>query len=112
MKEMMFRFWKEMPFLMILTRLPSPTNKGHSRKLTADYFVIATGSHPYHPDDIDFDNERVVDSDTILQMKELPSTLTVYGAGVIGSEYASAFKEMGIKGQPDQHPRPDAGIPG
>ncbi len=71
--------------------------QGHSRKLTADYFVIATGSHPYHPDDIDFASERVVDSDTILQMKELPSTLTVYGAGVIGSEYASAFKELGIK---------------
>ena len=70
---------------------------GHSHKLTADHFVIATGSHPYHPDDIDFDNNRVVDSDTVLQMQELPNTITVYGAGVIGSEYASAFKEMGIK---------------
>ncbi len=71
--------------------------QGSCQKLTADYFIIATGSHPYHPDDIDFDNPRVVDSDTILQMTELPNTITVYGAGVIGSEYASAFKELGIK---------------
>ncbi len=67
------------------------------RQFTADHFVIATGSHPYRPEDIDFDNPRVVDSDTILQMRELPSTLTVYGAGVIGCEYASAFKDLGVR---------------
>ncbi|MBW2689598.1 MAG: Si-specific NAD(P)(+) transhydrogenase [Deltaproteobacteria bacterium] len=67
------------------------------RQFTADYFVIATGSHPYRPEDIDFDNPRVVDSDTILQMDKIPSTLTVYGAGVIGCEYASAFKDLGAR---------------
>lgn len=70
---------------------------GNHRRFTADHFVIATGSHPYRPEDVDFDNLRVVDSDTILQMRELPGTLTVYGAGVIGCEYASAFKELGVK---------------
>jgi NAD(P) transhydrogenase len=70
---------------------------GNLRQLTADHFVLATGSHPYHPEDVPFDNPRVVDSDTILNMKELPGTLTVYGAGVIGCEYASAFKNIGIK---------------
>lgn len=70
---------------------------GHQRHVSADYFVIATGSHPYHPEDVPFDNVRVVDSDTILQMQELPGTLTVYGAGVIGCEYASAFKNIGVK---------------
>ncbi len=67
------------------------------RSCSADYFVIATGSHPYHPDDVSFESHRVVDSDTILQMQELPGTLTVYGAGVIGCEYASAFKNIGVK---------------
>ncbi len=67
------------------------------RQFTADYFVVATGSHPYRPEDIDFNNPRVVDSDTILQMRELPSTLTVYGAGVIGCEYASTFKDLGVR---------------
>lgn len=67
------------------------------RSFTADYFVLAIGSHPYRPDDINFDHPRVVDSDTILQMAELPGTLTVYGAGVIGCEYASTFKDLGVK---------------
>jgi len=70
---------------------------GNLRQMTADHFVIASGSHPYHPDDVPFDNPRVVDSDTILKMDDLPGTLTVYGAGVIGCEYASAFKNIGIK---------------
>ncbi len=70
---------------------------GNARRFTADHFVIATGSHPYRPDDVDFDNPHVVDSDTILQMRELPATLTVYGAGVIGCEYASAFRNLGVK---------------
>ncbi len=70
---------------------------GTLRQMTAEHFVIASGSHPYHPDDVPFDNPRVVDSDTILKMDDLPGTLTVYGAGVIGCEYASAFKNIGIK---------------
>ncbi|MDA3902150.1 MAG: Si-specific NAD(P)(+) transhydrogenase [Desulfuromusa sp.] len=70
---------------------------GNSHHFTADTFVIATGSHPYRPEDINFDGERVVDSDTILQMRELPATLTVYGAGVVGCEYASAFKDLGVR---------------
>ena len=70
---------------------------GNLRQVTADHFVIASGSHPYHPEDVPFDNPRVVDSDTILKMDDLPGTLTVYGAGVIGCEYASAFKNIGIK---------------
>jgi len=70
---------------------------GNLRQMTADHFVIASGSHPYHPEDVPFDNPRVVDSDTILKMAELPGTLTVYGAGVVGCEYASAFKNIGIK---------------
>ena len=70
---------------------------GVQRQLTAEHFVIATGSHPYRPDDVDFSHPRVVDSDTILQLKELPETMTVFGAGVIGSEYASAFRNIGVK---------------
>jgi NAD(P) transhydrogenase len=70
---------------------------GHPRLFTADSFVIATGSHPYHPDDVDFNDSRIVDSDTILQISDLPNTITVYGAGVIGCEYASAFKDLGVK---------------
>ena len=70
---------------------------GNSRQFTANHFVISTGSHPYRPEDVDFRTSRVVDSDTILQMSDLPATLTVYGAGVIGCEYASAFADLGVR---------------
>ncbi|MBN2385370.1 Si-specific NAD(P)(+) transhydrogenase [bacterium] len=66
-------------------------------ELEADYFVIATGSRPYHPDDVDFHHTRIRDSDTILQLDETPRSLTIYGAGIIGCEYASIFRNLGIK---------------
>jgi NAD(P) transhydrogenase len=69
----------------------------HAQYFNADYFVIATGSHPYRPDDIDFNSPRVVDSDTILTLQDYPSSLTIYGAGVIGCEYAAAFRGLGVK---------------
>jgi NAD(P) transhydrogenase len=70
---------------------------GGERMLTAGHFVIATGSHPYRPPDVDFSGNRVLDSDTILKLTEIPDTITIYGAGVIGSEYASAFRALGSK---------------
>ncbi len=66
-------------------------------KIRAKNIVIATGSRPYRPDDIDFNHPRVYDSDTILDMKHTPRSIIVYGAGVIGCEYASIFAGMDIK---------------
>ncbi|MFA7237385.1 MAG: Si-specific NAD(P)(+) transhydrogenase, partial [Phycisphaeraceae bacterium] len=64
---------------------------------SADFFVIATGSRPYHPPDIDFDHPRVLDADKVLALTDTPVSMTIYGAGVIGCEYASMFRAMGIK---------------
>jgi len=64
---------------------------------TADAFFLATGSRPYHPDDVDFDHPRILDSDTILKLQATPKSLTIYGAGVIGCEYASIFRGLGMK---------------
>jgi NAD(P) transhydrogenase len=64
---------------------------------TSDDFVIATGSSPYHPADIDFRHPRVFDSDTILRLQDTPMHMTIYGAGVIGCEYASIFRGLGVK---------------
>lgn len=68
-----------------------------TRKLTAEKFVLAPGSRPYRPDDVDFNHRRVFDSDTILDLKITPRTITIYGAGVIGCEYASIFQNLGVK---------------
>ena len=66
-------------------------------KYSAKYFVIATGSRPYHPLDIDFNHPRILDSDSVLQLKRSPKSITIYGAGVIGCEYASIFRTLKIK---------------
>ncbi|PCM45379.1 Si-specific NAD(P)(+) transhydrogenase [Marinobacter sp. ANT_B65] len=59
--------------------------------------VIATGSRPYLPPDLDFRHHRIYNSDTILNLSHTPRTLIIYGAGVIGSEYASIFAGLGVK---------------
>lgn len=70
---------------------------GSADTLTAQSIVIATGSRPYRPADIDFDHPRVYDSDTILNLQHDPQRILIYGAGVIGCEYASIFKGLGLK---------------
>lgn len=70
---------------------------GSVEQLTSNQIVIATGSHPYRPNDIDFNHSRVYDSDTILTLTHDPRSIIIYGAGVIGSEYASIFRGLGVK---------------
>ncbi len=70
---------------------------GSIEHLTAESFVIATGSRPYNPVDVDFKHPRVYDSDTILSLKHQPKNIIIYGAGVIGCEYASIFRGLGCK---------------
>jgi NAD(P) transhydrogenase len=72
-------------------------DNGLKKTYYADAFVIATGSHPYHPEDVDFSHPRVLDSDKLLNVKDNPRTLTIYGAGVIGCEYASIFRGLRAK---------------
>jgi len=71
-------------------------NDGGTRRLKGKYILIATGSRPYRPADVPFDDEHVYDSDTILSLSHIPSSLVVIGAGVIGSEYATLFAALGI----------------
>ncbi|MBU6950570.1 MULTISPECIES: Si-specific NAD(P)(+) transhydrogenase [unclassified Hahella] len=59
--------------------------------------VIATGSRPYLPEDVDFTHRRIYNSDSILKLSHTPRTLIIYGAGVIGCEYASIFVGLGVK---------------
>ncbi|MBS10614.1 MAG: Si-specific NAD(P)(+) transhydrogenase [Gemmatimonadetes bacterium] len=70
---------------------------GGVERLTGAGFLIATGSHPYHPPDVDFTHPRIVDSDSVLKTDQNPRTITIYGAGVIGCEYASIFRGLRIK---------------
>lgn len=73
------------------------TNTGAKRRYQAEHFVVATGARPYHPPDVDFTHPRILDSDTVLRLTTSPRSLTIYGAGVIGCEYASIFRGLRIK---------------
>lgn len=77
----------------ILVRNPE---KG-DRVIHADKTIIAVGTVPYHPSDIEFDGKRILDSDTILHLDDIPESLTVFGGGVIGCEYATIFSLLGVK---------------
>ena len=66
-----------------------------NRSITFEQAIIAVGSRPYRPDILDFDHPRVFDSDKILQMDYVARKIIIYGAGVIGCEYASIFTGLG-----------------
>lgn len=70
---------------------------GTSEQISAQTIIIATGSRPYRPPEVDFTHSRIYDSDTILSLKHEPKSIIIYGAGVIGCEYASIFRGLGCK---------------
>jgi NAD(P) transhydrogenase len=71
--------------------------RGARERIVAEAFVIAVGSRPYRPPDVDFTHPRIFDSQTILGLQDLPQSITIYGAGVVGCEYASIFRNLGVK---------------
>ncbi|HEX6590633.1 MAG TPA: Si-specific NAD(P)(+) transhydrogenase [Moraxellaceae bacterium] len=75
----------------------NPREGGIKETLEFEHAIVATGSRPYHPEDIDFTHPRVFDSDKILTLSYPVRKLIIYGAGVIGCEYASIFVGLGYK---------------
>lgn len=68
---------------------------GETREVTVDNIVIATGSKPTMTETKGIDLEGVITSDDLLEMEEIPESLIVVGAGVIGLEFASIYQELG-----------------
>jgi NAD(P) transhydrogenase len=71
--------------------------RGEVTEVYAKNIILATGSRPYRPPMIDFHNDRIIDSDTILNLKGNPKSIVIYGAGAVGCEYTSIFKALGVK---------------
>lgn len=71
--------------------------RGEHQVVTAEKIVVATGTRPARPPQVEFDDRRVVDSDGILAMERIPASMVVVGAGVIGIEYASMFAALGTR---------------
>ena len=65
------------------------------RVLEGDAVILATGSEPSWLPVFPSDDPRVVSSDGILLLPDLPKRLLIVGGGVIGCEFAAIFAEMG-----------------
>src|SRR6201996_9015476 len=79
------------------TILVEEPDRGERNTVSGEYIVIATGTKPARPAGVEFDDDRVLDSDGILDLKSIPTSMVVVGAGVIGVEYASMFAALGCK---------------
>ncbi|WP_242222753.1 Si-specific NAD(P)(+) transhydrogenase [Shinella zoogloeoides] len=67
---------------------------GETIHVQAKSIMLAVGTKPYRPESIPFDGASILDSDELLDIKELPRSMAVIGAGVIGIEYATIFSAL------------------
>lgn len=65
--------------------------------IKSKYILIATGSQPYELGILKFDARRIISSDELLEIKEVPAALLIVGGGVIGCEFAALFSALGAK---------------
>ena len=73
------------------------TDGDDEHHVTAAHVLIACGARPARPASVPFTRGRVIDSDEILQLKELPREMCIVGGGVIGTEYASMLSACGVR---------------
>ncbi|MDH5203031.1 MAG: dihydrolipoyl dehydrogenase [Nitrospirota bacterium] len=71
------------------------SNNGSQEKIEADTIIIGTGSRPAQIPLFPFDGNRIISSDDALNLTDIPKSLLIIGAGVIGCEFACIYKEFG-----------------
>ncbi len=67
------------------------------REVHAKAVVIATGSSPAIPEMFDAVRDRVLTNESIFELKDLPKSLGVVGAGALGLELAQAMARLGVE---------------
>jgi dihydrolipoamide dehydrogenase len=70
---------------------------GSRSVLETDNIIIATGSRPAQFPAFPFDGQRILSSDDALTIKEIPRSMIIVGAGVIGCEFGCLFRELGTE---------------
>jgi NAD(P) transhydrogenase len=65
-------------------------------ELKGEHILVAVGTEPARPADVPFSPGRVIDSNELLELRELPRSLIVVGGGVIGVEYACMMAAVGV----------------
>jgi dihydrolipoamide dehydrogenase len=83
---------KDVDFISGDARFLSSTDlKVGEQVIKAKYSIIASGSEPSQLNSLKFDGKKIISSDDILDLKEIPASLLIVGGGVIGCEFASLF---------------------
>lgn len=67
------------------------------KEITAQHYIIATGSKPSTIPGVDIDKKRIITSTEALSLQEKPESMVIIGGGVIGVEMASIFNRIGTK---------------
>jgi dihydrolipoamide dehydrogenase len=73
------------------------SDTGDDTEIAADNIIIASGSHPKALPHLPIDGEKVISSRHALQLKELPGSMAVIGAGAIGVEFAYIYRRLGVE---------------
>lgn len=79
------------------TEIEVTMDTGETALVTSKKFLIATGTKTYRPENVPFNGTNILDSDEFLEMSQIPRSLIVVGAGVIGVEYATMFSALDVK---------------
>jgi NAD(P) transhydrogenase len=74
-----------------------PADGGAPRTLAAEAIIITTGSRPFHPPDVPFDDPDVLDSDAAALLDRPLRSLVVVGGGAVGCEFASIYTALGAE---------------
>jgi dihydrolipoamide dehydrogenase len=91
----LFFYEKGKAYLVDKNTVKITKEDGSAKTVSADFILIATGSHPRRPAGITIDENIIVTSDGIKNFKSLPKNMVVLGAGVIGCEFATIFSNLG-----------------
>jgi dihydrolipoamide dehydrogenase len=76
-------------------RISVTSPDGATQQIQTKNIIIATGSVPRSLPNLPIDGEHIITSDEILELKEVPKSLIVLGAGAVGVEFASMFARFG-----------------
>ena len=95
LRQNMESMLKGIDFLHLEARILSrDTLETGQEKIKAKFILIATGSRPLELANLRFDGKKIISSDQILELKEVPRALLIIGGGVIGCEFASLFSAL------------------
>ena len=95
LKNKLFYYEKGTAFILDKHTVQLTKDDGSTKKIKTDNILIATGSSPRKPANIQVDEKIIVTSDGIINFKDFPKSMVVLGAGVIGCEFATIFSAFG-----------------